>query len=154
MRLDLPLQRPVSYTHLDVYKRQELEKAAADGCPTAPQVLAKKDYLAKKSVWIFGGDGWAYDIGYGGLDHVLASGENVNVMVFDTEMYSNTGGQASKASNIGEVCQFAAAGKEIGKKSLSEIAMQYGYVYVAQIALGANTVSYTHLNTIDFVVKP
>ena len=116
----------------------ELEKAAADGCPTAPEVLAKKNYLAKKSVWIFGGDGWAYDIGYGGLDHVLASGENVNVMVFDTEMYSNTGGQASKASNIGEVCQFAAAGKEIGKKSLSEIAMQYGYVYVAQIALGAN----------------
>lgn len=116
----------------------ELEKAAADGCPIAPEVLAKKDYLAKKSVWIFGGDGWAYDIGFGGLDHVLASGENVNVMVFDTEMYSNTGGQASKASNIGEVCQFAAAGKEIGKKSLAEIAMSYGYVYVAQIALGAN----------------
>ena len=116
----------------------ELEKAAADGCPTAPEVLAKKDYLAKKSVWIFGGDGWAYDIGFGGLDHVLASGENVNVMVFDTEMYSNTGGQASKASNIGEVCQFAAAGKEIGKKALAEIAMSYGYVYVAQIALGAN----------------
>ena len=116
----------------------ELEKAAADGCPTAPEVLAKKDYLAKKSVWIFGGDGWAYDIGFGGLDHVLASGENVNVMVFDTEMYSNTGGQASKASNIGEVCQFAAAGKEVGKKSLAEIAMSYGYVYVAQIALGAN----------------
>ena len=101
-------------------------------------ILAKKDYLAKKSVWIFGGDGWAYDIGFGGLDHVLASGENVNVMVFDTEMYSNTGGQASKASNIGEVCQFAAAGKEVGKKSLAEIAMSYGYVYVAQIALGAN----------------
>ena len=116
----------------------ELEKAAADGCPTAPEVLAKKDYLAKKSVWIFGGDGWAYDIGFGGLDHVLASGENVNVMVFDTEMYSNTGGQASKASNIGEVCQFAAAGKEMKKKSLAEIAMSYGYVYVAQIALGAN----------------
>ncbi|MGN0317650.1 MAG: pyruvate:ferredoxin (flavodoxin) oxidoreductase [Lachnospira sp.] len=116
----------------------ELEKAAEAGCPVAPQVLAKKDYLAKKSVWIFGGDGWAYDIGFGGLDHVLASGENVNVMVFDTEMYSNTGGQASKASNIGEVCQFAAAGKEISKKSLSEIAMSYGYVYVAQIALGAN----------------
>ena len=96
------------------------------------------DILAKKSVWIFGGDGWAYDIGFGGLDHVLASGENVNVMVFDTEMYSNTGGQASKASNIGEVCQFAAAGKEVGKKSLAEIAMSYGYVYVAQIALGAN----------------
>ena len=116
----------------------ELEKAAAEGCPVAPEILAKKQYLSKKSVWIFGGDGWAYDIGFGGLDHVLASGENVNVFVFDTEMYSNTGGQASKASNIGEVCQFAAAGKEIGKKSLSEIAMSYGYVYVAQIALGAN----------------
>ena len=116
----------------------ELEKAAAAGCEKSKEVLAKKDYLAKKSVWIFGGDGWAYDIGFGGLDHVLASGENVNVMVFDTEMYSNTGGQASKASNIGEVCQFAAAGKEIGKKSLAEIAMSYGYVYVAQIALGAN----------------
>ena len=116
----------------------EVEKAAAAGCPDAAEVLEKKQYLAKKSVWIFGGDGWAYDIGFGGLDHVLASGENVNVMVFDTEMYSNTGGQASKASNIGEVCQFAAAGKEIGKKSLAEIAMSYGYVYVAQIALGAN----------------
>ena len=116
----------------------ELEKAAAAGCPDAQAALEKKDYLGKKSVWIFGGDGWAYDIGFGGLDHVLASGENVNVMVFDTEMYSNTGGQASKASNIGEVCQFAAAGKEIGKKSLAEIAMSYGYVYVAQIALGAN----------------
>lgn len=113
----------------------ELEKC---GCEKSKAVLAKKDYLSKKSVWIFGGDGWAYDIGFGGLDHVLASGENVNVMVFDTEMYSNTGGQASKASNIGEVCQFAAAGKEIGKKSLAEIAMSYGYVYVAQIALGAN----------------
>ena len=116
----------------------ELEKAAAAGCEKSKEVLAKKDYLGKKSVWIFGGDGWAYDIGFGGLDHVLASGENVNVMVFDTEMYSNTGGQASKASNIGEVCQFAAAGKDIGKKSLAEIAMSYGYVYVAQIALGAN----------------
>ena len=116
----------------------ELEKAAAAGCPDAAEVLEKKQYLSKKSVWIFGGDGWAYDIGFGGLDHVLASGENVNVMVFDTEMYSNTGGQASKASNIGEVCQFAAAGKEVSKKSLAEIAMSYGYVYVAQIALGAN----------------
>ena len=94
-----------------------------DGSATAKEILEQKDYLAKKSVWIFGGDGWAYDIGFGGLDHVLASGENINVMVFDTEMYSNTGGQASKASNIGEVCQFAAAGKEMGKKSLSEIAM-------------------------------
>ena len=116
----------------------ELEKGAAAGCPDCKDVLAHKEYLAKKSVWIFGGDGWAYDIGFGGLDHVLASGEDVNVMVFDTEMYSNTGGQASKASNIGEVCQFAAAGKEISKKSLSEIAMTYGYIYVAQIALGAN----------------
>ena len=114
---------------------KELE---ACGCDASKEILEQKDYLAKKSVWIFGGDGWAYDIGFGGLDHVLASGENVNVMVFDTEMYSNTGGQASKASNIGEVCQFAAAGKEVGKKSLSEIAMSYGYVYVAQIALGAN----------------
>lgn len=116
----------------------EVEKCAAAGCDLSKEILDKKQYLAKKSVWIFGGDGWAYDIGFGGLDHVLASGENVNVMVFDTEMYSNTGGQASKASNIGEVCQFAAAGKEIGKKSLAEIAMSYGYVYVAQIALGAN----------------
>ncbi len=113
----------------------EIEKVDS---PLAAEILAKKDYLSKKSIWIFGGDGWAYDIGFGGLDHVLASGENVNVMVFDTEMYSNTGGQASKASNVGEVCQFAAAGKEIKKKSLSEIAMTYGYVYVAQIALGAN----------------
>ncbi len=116
----------------------ELEKAAAEGCPTAPAILAKKEYLSKKSVWIFGGDGWAYDIGFGGLDHVLASGEDVNVMVFDTEVYSNTGGQASKASNIGQVAQFAAAGKAIAKKSLAEIAMSYGYVYVAQIAMGAD----------------
>jgi pyruvate-ferredoxin/flavodoxin oxidoreductase len=89
-------------------------------------------------VWIFGGDGWAYDIGYGGLDHVLASGEDVNVFVFDTEVYSNTGGQASKASQIGQVAQFAAAGKAIAKKSLAEIAMSYGYIYVAQVAMGAN----------------
>ena len=113
----------------------ELEKC---GCDASKEILEKKQYLNKKSIWIMGGDGWAYDIGFGGLDHVLASGENVNVMVFDTEMYSNTGGQASKSSNIGEICQFAAAGKEVGKKSLSEIAMSYGYVYVAQIALGAN----------------
>ena len=112
----------------------------ACGCDRAEkaELLKNKDFLAKKSQWVFGGDGWAYDIGFGGLDHVLASGENVNIMVFDTEMYSNTGGQASKASNIGEVCQFAAAGKEMSKKSLAEIAMSYGYVYVAQIALGAN----------------
>ena len=107
-------------------------------CDKAKAILEKKDYLSKKSVWIFGGDGWAYDIGYGGLDHVIASKKNVNIFVFDTEVYSNTGGQASKASNIGQVAQFAAAGKEIKKKSLSEIAMQYGYVYVAQVAMGAN----------------
>ena len=116
----------------------ELEKGAAAGCEDCKYVLSHKDYLNKKSVWIFGGDGWAYDIGFGGLDHVLASGEDVNVMVFDTEVYSNTGGQASKATNIGAVAQFAAAGKAIGKKSLSEIAMSYGYIYVAQIAMGAN----------------
>ncbi len=116
----------------------ELEAAAAAGCPTAPEILAEKKFLSKKAVWIFGGDGWAYDIGFGGLDHVLASGEDVNVMVFDTEVYSNTGGQASKASNLGQVAQFAAAGKAIGKKNLAEIAMSYGYVYVAQIAMGAD----------------
>ncbi|MBE6618365.1 MAG: pyruvate:ferredoxin (flavodoxin) oxidoreductase [Ruminococcaceae bacterium] len=116
----------------------ELEKAAAEGCPVAPKILAEKQYLSKKAVWIFGGDGWAYDIGFGGLDHVLASGEDVNVMVFDTEVYSNTGGQASKASQVGQVAQFAAAGKAIGKKNLAEIAMSYGYVYVAQIAMGAD----------------
>ncbi len=115
-----------------------LEAAAQAGCPVAPEILEEKDYLSKKSIWIFGGDGWAYDIGYGGLDHVLASGEDVNVFVFDTEVYSNTGGQASKASNIGQVAQFAAAGKDIKKKSLTELAMSYGYVYVAQVAMGAN----------------
>ena len=115
----------------------EAEKHAAS-CDKCKELVDKKNYLAKKSVWIFGGDGWAYDIGFGGLDHVLASGEDVNVMVFDTEVYSNTGGQASKASQIGQVAQFAAAGKAIGKKSLAEIAMSYGYVYVAQIAMGAD----------------
>ena len=109
-----------------------------DACKLGAEILAKKDYLSKKSVWIFGGDGWAYDIGFGGVDHVLASGEDVNVFVFDTEVYSNTGGQASKASNIGQVAQFAAAGKETKSKSLAEIAMSYGYVYVAQVAMGAN----------------
>ena len=107
-------------------------------CPHSKEILADKEYLSKKSMWIFGGDGWAYDIGFGGVDHVLASGQNVNVFVFDTEVYSNTGGQASKASNIGQVAQFAAAGKEVKKKSLAEIAMSYGYVYVAQVAMGAN----------------
>ena len=107
-------------------------------CDARKDILANKEYLSKKSVWIFGGDGWAYDIGFGGVDHVLATGEDVNIMVFDTEVYSNTGGQASKASNIGQVAQFAAAGKAIAKKSLAEIVMSYGYVYVAQIAMGAD----------------
>ena len=109
-----------------------------EACTLAREVLEGETYLAKKSVWIFGGDGWAFDIGFGGLDHVLASGEDVNVFVFNTEVYSNTGGQASKASNIGQVAQFAAAGKEIKSKSLAEMAMTYGYVYVAQVAMGAN----------------
>ena len=122
---------------------QELKASGAqycdcDACKLVKEILDEKDYLSKKSVWIFGGDGWAYDIGYGGLDHVLASGKDVNVFVFDTEVYSNTGGQASKASNLGQVAQFAAAGKDVKKKSLAEIAMTYGYVYVAQIAMGAN----------------
>ena len=118
----------------------ELLEAHQCGCENRAKVLAKKDYLNKKSMWIFGGDGWAFDIGFGGVDHVLASGEDVNIFVFNTEVYSNTGGQASKASNIGQVAQFAAAGKEIKSKSLAEIAMTYGYVYVAQIAMGANKV--------------
>ena len=111
----------------------------AAGTPEAEKLLAEKSYLTKKSFWIFGGDGWAYDIGFGGLDHVLAQNRDVNVFVFDTEVYSNTGGQASKASNLGQVAQFAAAGKTTKKKSLAEIAMSYGYIYVAQVAMGANT---------------
>ena len=119
-------------------KAGEALAAALEKAGIGADIVERKDLLGEKTVWIFGGDGWAYDIGYGGLDHVLASGENVNVMVFDTEVYSNTGGQASKASNIGQVAQFAAAGKAIEKKSLSQIAMAYGYVYVAQVAMGAD----------------
>ena len=115
-----------------------VEGCKCDACTLANDILAKKDYLNKKTVWIFGGDGWAYDIGYGGLDHVLASGEDINVFVFDTEVYSNTGGQASKSTQIGQVAQFAAAGKSMPKKDLAGIAMQYGYVYVAQVGMGAN----------------
>ena len=115
----------------------ELEKLDCD-CAKRADILENKEYLSKKSVWIFGGDGWAYDIGFGGVDHVLASGDDINIMVFDTEVYSNTGGQASKASQIGQVAQFAAAGKAIAKKSLADIAMSYGYIYVAQIAMGAD----------------
>ena len=134
--------------YLNTMEDYEANKVATDklvaaleadpDCPFSKEILADKEYLVKKSLWIFGGDGWAYDIGFGGVDHVLASGNDVNIFVFDTEVYSNTGGQASKASNIGQVAQFAAAGKEIKKKSLAEIAMSYGYIYVAQIAMGAN----------------
>ena len=115
-----------------------IEACKANGCELCSQIAELSHFLVKRSQWIIGGDGASYDIGFGGLDHVIASGENVNILVFDTEVYSNTGGQASKASNIGQVAQFAAAGKEIAKKSLAEIAMSYGYVYVAQIAMGAN----------------
>ncbi|HPB26089.1 MAG TPA: pyruvate:ferredoxin (flavodoxin) oxidoreductase [Bacteroidales bacterium] len=110
--------------------------------PLAKQIVELKDYLVKKSIWIFGGDGWAYDIGYGGLDHVLASGEDVNVLVLDTEVYSNTGGQASKSTPIAAVAKFAAAGKRIRKKDLGMMAMSYGYVYVAQVAIGASYAQY------------
>ena len=110
----------------------------ACGCDKANEILAQKDFLSKKSQWIFGGDGWAYDIGFGGVDHVLASGKDINVMVFDTEVYSNTGGQSSKSTKTGAIAQFAAGGKETKKKDLASIAMSYGYVYVAQIAMGAD----------------
>ena len=114
--------------------------AALEGCncETCKDIVKNKDFLAKKSQWVFGGDGWAYDIGFGGVDHVLASGEDINVMVFDTEVYSNTGGQSSKATKTGATAQFAAGGKETKKKDLAGIAMSYGYVYVAQIAMGAD----------------
>ena len=115
-----------------------MEAKPACDCERYQRIMTNKDFLNKKSCWIFGGDGWAYDIGFGGLDHVLAQDEDVNVFVFNTEVYSNTGGQASKASNIGQVAQFAAAGKELKSKSLAEIAMSYGYIYVAQVAMGAN----------------
>ncbi len=110
----------------------------ACGCADGADILKDKEYLSKKSQWIFGGDGWAYDIGFGGLDHVIASGQDVNILVFDTEIYSNTGGQSSKATPVGAIAQFAAAGKEVKKKDLAAIAMSYGYVYVAQIAMGAD----------------
>ena len=114
--------------------------AALEGCDcdTCKDIVNNKDFLAKKSQWIFGGDGWAYDIGFGGVDHVLASGKDINIMVFDTEVYSNTGGQSSKATKTGAIAQFAAGGKDVKKKDLASIAMSYGYVYVAQIAMGAD----------------
>ena len=117
---------------------EAFENCPCSSEPLVAEVLKMKNYLSKKSQWIFGGDGWAYDIGYGGLDHVIASGKNVNILVFDTEVYSNTGGQASKATNVGAVAQFAAGGKDVKKKDLAGIAMSYGYVYVAQISMGAD----------------
>ena len=131
-------QVPQFAEHAAELKAKGEKYCDCDACALGADILSKKDYLSKKSVWIFGGDGWAYDIGFGGVDHVLASGEDVNIFVVDTEVYSNTGGPASKASNIGQVAQFAAAGKETKSKSLAEIAMSYGYVYVAQVAMGAN----------------
>ncbi|MCU0361929.1 MAG: thiamine pyrophosphate-dependent enzyme, partial [Bacteroidales bacterium] len=136
---------------LGVFDNGEASKAASakvvDACtsekaPVAAEILSLKQYLTKKSHWIFGGDGWAYDIGYGGLDHVLASGEDVNVLVLDTEVYSNTGGQASKSTPVGAVAKFAASGKKIRKKDLGLMAMSYGYVYVAQVAMGANNAQF------------
>ena len=127
----------------DSRKAESAAKKLIEACKDSEDADAKfvtknADLLPKPSIWIFGGDGWAYDIGYGGLDHVIASGENVNILVFDTEVYSNTGGQASKSTPAGAIAQFAAAGKTVGKKNLAEIAMAYGYVYVAQVAMGAN----------------
>ena len=114
--------------------------AALEGidCPICKDIVKNKDFLAKKSQWVFGGDGWAYDIGFGGVDHVLASGKDINIMVYNTEVYSNTGGQSSKATPTGAVAQFAAGGKEVKQKDLAAIAMSYGYVYVAQISMGAD----------------
>jgi pyruvate-ferredoxin/flavodoxin oxidoreductase len=114
-----------------------IEAQGAD-CDTCKYIVDNKDFLAKKSQWVFGGDGWGYDIGFGGVDHILASGKDINVMIFDTEVYSNTGGQASKATPTGAIAQFAAGGKEVKKKDIASIAMSYGYVYVAQIAMGAD----------------
>ena len=131
----------------DADKSKESSKAVVEALqkekhPVAKDILSMKDYLIKKSVWIIGGDGWAYDIGYGGLDHVIASGEDVNLLVLDTEVYSNTGGQSSKSTPVGAVAKFAASGKKIRKKDLGMMAMTYGYVYVAQVAMGANPAQY------------
>ena len=144
---DEPSVKPVIDKFLETKEQGAVNKVATEellkalsnlNSEEAKDVLADKEYLAKKSVWIFGGDGWAYDIGFGGLDHVIASGEDVNIMVFDTEVYSNTGGQSSKSTPTGAIAQFAAAGKVVKKKDLAAIAMSYGYVYVAQIAQGAD----------------
>ena len=129
-------------TASEVASAKVLEAITGNNARYAQEILSLKQYLVKKSVWIFGGDGWAYDIGYGGLDHVLASGKDVNVLVLDTEVYSNTGGQASKSTPVGAIAKFAASGKRIRKKDLGAIAMSYGYVYVAQVAMGANQAQY------------
>jgi pyruvate-ferredoxin/flavodoxin oxidoreductase len=134
---DKDLAEPSRIASAKVIEACEKEKS-----PVAKEILDLKQYLVKKSHWIFGGDGWAYDIGYGGLDHVLASGEDVNVLVLDTEVYSNTGGQASKSTPAGAVAKFAASGKKIRKKDLGQMAMSYGYVYVAQVAMGASNAQY------------
>ncbi|MDR2932838.1 MAG: pyruvate:ferredoxin (flavodoxin) oxidoreductase, partial [Oscillospiraceae bacterium] len=125
-------------THMKGLKAAGKTACDCEACTLAGEILADKEFLAKKSIWVFGGDGWAYDIGFGGLDHVIASGEDVNILVFDTEVYSNTGGQSSKSTQTGAIAQFAAAGKEVKKKDLAAIAMSYGYVYVAQIGQGAD----------------
>ncbi len=135
-RNDSAASKDAAVTYIEQLERVR-DASCTHGMAAIDAVLENSEYLTKKSFWIFGGDGWAYDIGYGGLDHVLASGHDVNVFVFDTEVYSNTGGQASKASNIGQVAQFAAAGKSIKKKNLADVALSYGYVYVAQVAMGA-----------------
>jgi pyruvate-ferredoxin/flavodoxin oxidoreductase len=125
-----------------VASKQVLEVIEKSNNDIAKEILKLKQYLIKKSIWVFGGDGWAYDIGYGGLDHVMASGQDINVLVMDTEVYSNTGGQSSKATPVGAVAKFAASGKRIRKKDLGAMMMSYGYVYVAQVAMGANQSQY------------
>jgi len=133
-RNEMDASKVASATLLEVLEKENHE--------IAEEIKCLKQYLVKKSVWIFGGDGWAYDIGYGGLDHVIASGEDVNILVLDTEVYSNTGGQASKATPVGAVAKFAASGKKIRKKDLGMMAMTYGYVYVAQVSMGASQSQY------------
>jgi len=125
-----------------VASKQVLEVIQKSKHDAAKEILKLKQYLIKKSIWVFGGDGWAYDIGYGGLDHVMASGQDINVLVMDTEVYSNTGGQSSKSTPVGAVAKFAASGKRIRKKDLGAMMMSYGYVYVAQVAMGANQAQY------------
>ncbi len=138
------LEQWIEFANLGAATRQRSERLVAaieaEGAttPELKEILEKKQFLIKRSHWIFGGDGWAYDIGFGGVDHVLASGEDVNIFVFDTEVYSNTGGQASKSTNVAAVAQFAASGKRTKKKDLGMMAMSYGYVYVAQVAMGAD----------------